>query len=83
MLPICKSTVHLPRKDISPVWTRSFPVSKQPKTLGQHLRKKRFDSGLRHSEVAQQRQLSQAQGAFSDKRTVFNYKLVDFGLLML
>src|SRR5436190_11430275 len=58
MLPICKRTVSVPRKDISPVWTRSFPVSKQPETLGQHLRKKRFDSGLRQAEVAQRLDIS-------------------------
>jgi len=58
MLPFCKRTVSVPRKDISPVWTRSFPVAKQPETLGQHLRKKRFDSGLRQSEVAQRLYIS-------------------------
>jgi transcriptional regulator with XRE-family HTH domain len=40
------------RTDISPVWTRSFPVSKQPKTIGEHLRKQRFNSGVRQSEAA-------------------------------
>jgi len=58
MLPICKRTVHVARKDISPVWTRSFPVAKQPQSLGQHLRKKRFDSGLRQSEVAKRLDIS-------------------------
>ena len=58
MLPICKLTVHVPRKDISPVWTRSFPVSKQPETLGQHLRKKRFQSGFRQTEVARRLDIS-------------------------
>jgi transcriptional regulator with XRE-family HTH domain len=41
------------RKDISPVWTRSFPVSKQPQTIGEHLRKRRFELGIRQSEAAQ------------------------------
>jgi len=45
--------VSVVRKDIAPVWTRSFPVSKQPQTIGEHLRKKRFDLGIRQSEVAQ------------------------------
>src|SRR5579862_1799743 len=58
MLPICNRTVRVPRKDISPVWTRSFPVAKQPQTLGEHLRKKRFDSGLRQSEVAKRLDVS-------------------------
>lgn len=57
-LHFCKRTVRVARKDISPVWTRSFPVSKQPETLGQHLRKKRFDSGLRQSEVAKRLDVS-------------------------
>ena len=46
------------RKDISPVWTRSFPVEKQPQTLGQLLRKKRFDSGLRQAEAAKRLDVS-------------------------
>ena len=41
------------RQDISPVWTRSCPVSKQPKTIGQHLRKQRFSLGIRQAEAAQ------------------------------
>ncbi len=40
------------RKDIAPVWTRSFPISKQPQSIGEHLRKKRFDLGLRQAEAA-------------------------------
>jgi transcriptional regulator with XRE-family HTH domain len=44
--------MSVPRKEISPVWTRSFPVSKQPKTIGERLRKQRFDLGLRQSEAA-------------------------------
>jgi transcriptional regulator with XRE-family HTH domain len=44
--------MNVSRKDISPVWTRSFPVSKEPRTIGEHLRKRRFDLGIRQSEVA-------------------------------
>jgi len=44
--------MNVERKDISPVWTRSFPVSKQPQTIGEHLRKKRFDLGIRQSQAA-------------------------------
>ena len=58
MLPFWKRTVHVPRKDISPVWTRSFPVAKRPKTLGEQLRKRRFDSGLRQAEVAKKLEIS-------------------------
>jgi DNA-binding XRE family transcriptional regulator len=35
------------------VWTRSFSVSKQPQTIGEHLKKRRFDLGMRQSEAAQ------------------------------
>ena len=51
-LPFCDRVVNVPRKDIAPVWTRSFPVSKQPQTIGQHLRKKRFELGIRQIEAA-------------------------------
>ena len=52
MLPFCDRVVNVPRKDIAPVWTRSFPVSKQPQTIGQHLKKKRFELGIRQIEAA-------------------------------
>ena len=52
MLPFCDRRVNLPRKDIAPVWTRSFPISKQPATLGQHLRRRRFEMGMRQAESA-------------------------------
>ena len=44
--------VNVPRKDMAPVWTRSFPVSKQPQRIGQHLRKRRFELGIRQIEAA-------------------------------
>ena len=44
----------MPRKHVAPVWTRSFPVSEQPNSIGEHLKKKRFDLGIRQSEAAQQ-----------------------------
>jgi DNA-binding transcriptional regulator YiaG len=43
----------MPRKDVAPVWTRSFPISKEPKTLGEHLKKKRFGIGVRQEQAAQ------------------------------
>src|ERR1039457_3404895 len=52
MLPFCDRTVSVARKDVAPVWTRSFPVAKEPTTLGQHLRKKRFMAGMRQTEAA-------------------------------
>jgi transcriptional regulator with XRE-family HTH domain len=52
MLPFCDRRVTVARKDISPVWTRSFPIAKEPKTLGQHLKKKRFLAGERQREAA-------------------------------
>jgi len=52
MLPFCDRRVSVARKDVAPVWTRSFPISKEPKTLGEHLKKKRFRMGMRQEEVA-------------------------------
>src|SRR5215472_8116950 len=52
MLPFCDRHVSVPRTDVAPVWTRSFTVSKEPVTLGQHLRKRRFELGLRQADSA-------------------------------
>jgi transcriptional regulator with XRE-family HTH domain len=52
MLPFCDRTLCVARKDVAPVWTRSFPIAKEPTTLGQHLKKKRFLAGMRQSEAA-------------------------------
>ena len=43
MLPFCDRTARVARTDIAPIWTRSFPISKQPQSIGEHLRKKRFN----------------------------------------
>jgi DNA-binding XRE family transcriptional regulator len=53
MLPFCDRRVRIPRKDIAPVWTRSFPIAKGPTTLGEHLKKKRFGMGIRQEQAAQ------------------------------
>jgi len=52
MLPFCERHVKLARPDVAPVWTRSFPIGKEPATLGEHLRKKRFTAGIRQKEAA-------------------------------
>jgi transcriptional regulator with XRE-family HTH domain len=52
MLPFCERVVRVVRKNIAPVWTRSFPIAKEPTTLGQHLKKKRFLAGVRQREAA-------------------------------
>jgi len=52
MLPFCERRLRLPRTDVAPVWTRSWPIAKEPTTLGQHLKKKRFMSGLRQTQTA-------------------------------
>ena len=52
-MPFYERVLHVVRKHVTPVWTRSFPVSNEPTTLGEHLRKKRFSAGLRQSQVAQ------------------------------
>jgi transcriptional regulator with XRE-family HTH domain len=53
MLPFYERVVSVPRKDVAPVWTRSYPIAKEPTTLGEHLRKKRFSAGFRQLEAAQ------------------------------
>jgi DNA-binding XRE family transcriptional regulator len=52
MLPFCERSVSVARTDVAPVWTRSFPIAKEPTTLGQHLKKKRFMAGMRQDEAA-------------------------------
>jgi transcriptional regulator with XRE-family HTH domain len=52
MLPFCDRSVSVERKDVAPVWTRSFPINKEPPTLGQHLKKKRFVAGMRQKQIA-------------------------------
>jgi transcriptional regulator with XRE-family HTH domain len=52
MLPFCDRRVTVARKDVAPVWTRSFPIAKEPTTLGEHLKKKRFLAGVRQREAA-------------------------------
>ena len=52
MLPFYDRRVTVARKDVAPVWTRSFPIAKEPTTLGQHLKKKRFLAGIRQREAA-------------------------------
>lgn len=63
MLPFCDRTATVSRKDVAPVWTRSFPIAKEPATLGEHLRRKRFSTGLRQEEAA--RLLGVSLGALS------------------
>jgi transcriptional regulator with XRE-family HTH domain len=52
MLPFCDRSITVARKNVAPVWTRSFPIAKEPTTLGQHLKKKRFTAGLRQKQIA-------------------------------
>ena len=52
MLPLCERRLKLPRTDVAPVWTRSWPIAKEPTTLGEHLKKKRFQAGLRQAQIA-------------------------------
>jgi len=57
-LPFCDRHVSVPRKDVQPVWTRSFPIGKEPTTLGQHLKKKRVGADIRQSKAAQLLEIS-------------------------
>jgi DNA-binding XRE family transcriptional regulator len=52
-LPFYERVLHVVRKHVTPVWTCSFPISKEPTTLGEHFRKKRFSAELRQSQAAQ------------------------------
>lgn len=52
MLPFCDRSVTVARKNVAPVWTRSWPIAKVPSTLGQHLKKKRFLADERQKEAA-------------------------------
>ena len=58
MLPFCERRLTLPRTDVAPVWTRSWPIAKEPTTLGQHLKKKRFSAGLRQTQIARKLRVS-------------------------
>lgn len=58
-LPFCERVVNAKRRNISPVWTRSCSVSKEPQTIGGHLRKRRFNLGIRQSEAAERLGVSQ------------------------
>jgi transcriptional regulator with XRE-family HTH domain len=58
-LPFCERTMNVSRNDIAPVWTRSFPISKEPKTIGELLRKRRFDLGIRQLQAAERLMVSQ------------------------
>jgi transcriptional regulator with XRE-family HTH domain len=63
--------VNVERQDISPVWTRSFPVSKQPKTIGERLRRQRFKLGIRQSQAAQRLGVSQLTMSLWEKDRVY------------
>jgi transcriptional regulator with XRE-family HTH domain len=52
MLASCDRRWSLPRTDVSPAWTRSWPIAKEPTTLGERLKKKRFTAGLRQAQIA-------------------------------
>jgi len=76
MLPFCDRTVSVPRKDVAPVWTRSFPIGKEPTTLGQHLKKKRFAAGQRQTEAAEK--LGISYRTLSDWETDRTYPSWDY-----
>ena len=71
MLPFCERTMSVARADIAPTWTRSFPVSKQPKTIGEHLRKQRFKLGIRQSQAAQRLGVSEMTMGLWERNQVY------------
>jgi len=52
MLPFCERVVSVARAKYLPSHNRGIPVPKKPKTIGQHLRKRRLELGIFQSEAA-------------------------------
>ena len=71
MLPFNDRLVNVPREDVAPVWTHSFPISKVPNTLGEHLRKHRFGLGIRQVDAARKLRItSRTLSVWETDRTV-------------
>jgi hypothetical protein len=52
MLLFCERTISVSRSKYLPSHNRGIPVPKKPKTIGEFLRKRRLELGLRQSEAA-------------------------------
>jgi len=58
MLPLCERSTSVSRTGTPKFWRHSYPIGKQPNTIGEHLRKKRFELGLKQSQAAREMQVS-------------------------
>lgn len=58
MLPFCDRTIRIERKGLLPCRHRGVPVPKDPKTIGEHLRKRRHELGMLNREAAHKLRVS-------------------------
>ena len=58
MLPFCERVINVERAKYLPSHNRSIPVPKEPKTIGEHLRKRRLELGIFQSEAARRLRVS-------------------------
>jgi DNA-binding XRE family transcriptional regulator len=63
--------MSVPREDFAPVWTRSFPIPKQPKTIGEQLRWQRISLGIRQTETVQRLRVSQLTMSLWERDKVY------------
>jgi hypothetical protein len=60
MIPFCERVTAVPREGVNRVWTINFPDAREPKTVGEHLRKRRFALKLHQPEAAERLKVSEA-----------------------
>jgi DNA-binding XRE family transcriptional regulator len=58
MLPLCERVLHTSRMDFLPCRHRGSPVPTKPKTIGQHLVRRRVQLGLHQSQAARLLEIS-------------------------
>jgi transcriptional regulator with XRE-family HTH domain len=57
-LPIYYRTLHCSRKDFIPSHNRGIPIAQEPKTIGEHLRRRRCELRLTQFQAARRLQVS-------------------------
>jgi DNA-binding transcriptional regulator YiaG len=58
MLPFCERTVTISRADYLPSSNRGIQVPKEPKTIGQHLKKRRLQLRIFQTQAARRLKVS-------------------------
>jgi DNA-binding XRE family transcriptional regulator len=58
MLPLCERVLHTSRKDFLPCRHRGLPVPEKPKTIGEHLVRRRVQLRLHQSQAARLLEIS-------------------------